>query len=343
MNRGYGRFGSVTFTGKTMNGKQKRKNSKNRKWRCGIWFFAVLLLLGGGISIYVREHKEIKTGATMPVEQENPTPAITPQQTMAPKEILIPHETVPPQETLMPVQERKTIENLLRTALAPVGNTMYVWGGGWNEEDTGAGTEAVTLGVSPRWAEFAAMQDASYDYNRTRYQIHDGLDCSGYIGWCVYNVMEQESGKTGYVGKAKDMALAFSKYGWGSFTEASEVKDWKAGDIMSMKGHVFMVVGACSDGSVVFVHSSPPGVSMAGTLQKDSSRSEAVELAEQYMSTYFPDWYAKYPNCEREYTYISTASAMRWNRETLADEEGLTELPAKEVLERIFINFNSTE
>ena len=38
-----------------------------------------------------------------------------------------------------------TLENLLKTALLPIGNTMYIYGGGWNEEDTGAGIEAMTI------------------------------------------------------------------------------------------------------------------------------------------------------------------------------------------------------
>lgn len=45
-----------------------------------------------------------------------------------------------------------TLENLLKTALLPIGNTMYIYGGGWNEEDTGAGIEAMTIGVSHKWA-----------------------------------------------------------------------------------------------------------------------------------------------------------------------------------------------
>ena len=54
-------------------------------------------------------------------------------------------------------QKVKRLKCFLRTALLPVGSTMYVYGGGWNEADTGAGIEAVTLGVSAEWAEFAAM------------------------------------------------------------------------------------------------------------------------------------------------------------------------------------------
>lgn len=232
---------------------------------------------------------------------------------------------------------RKTIGNLLLTALEPVGNTMYIWGGGWDDADTDSGGEGVRIGVSPRWAEFASKQDASYDFETTRFQREEGLDCSGYLGWCVYNVMERRSGKEGYVVKSTCMALNYSKRGWGKFTEAGKVRNWKAGDIMSKEGHVWMVVGRCNDGSVVFLHSTPPGVSLAGTLLADGSESEATKLAERYMRIYFPDWYKRYPDYSKDYAYLTDSASMRWNRKTLSDEEGLTEMTAAEVLAWMFL------
>ena len=183
-----------------------------------------------------------------------------------------------------PVPGRTTLLNFLMTAKEPLGKTMYVWGGGWNEEDTAAGEEASSIGVSPRWEEYAAMQDAAYNYETTRYQIHDGLDCSGYVGWTVYNVFETRDGNDGYVGKATRMAEDFASRGWGSYTPASEVSDWKPGDIMSMKGHVWIALGMCADGSVLMLHASPPGVLLCGTLLEDGGTSLAVDLARQYMS-----------------------------------------------------------
>lgn len=235
-------------------------------------------------------------------------------------------------------EQRKTIGNLLLTALQPVGSTMYVWGGGWSDEDTTSGADSVRIGVSPRWAEFAAEQDASYDFDKTRFQRHDGLDCSGYIGWCVYNVMETKSKKDGYVVKAVCMALNYAMRGWGEFTSIGKVREWKAGDIMSMEGHVWMAAGTCADGSVVFLHSSPPGVSLAGTLLADGSESEATELAEKYMRTYFPKWHKRYPDYRKPYSYLTDSAAMNWNRQTLSDEEGLTKMSAEEVLKWLFAN-----
>ena len=55
-------------------------------------------------------------------------------------------------------QRKRTLKNFLKTALMPVGKTMYVWGGGWNKEDTGAGIEAVSIGLSPNWEKFTRKQ-----------------------------------------------------------------------------------------------------------------------------------------------------------------------------------------
>ena len=249
----------------------------------------------------------------------------------------LPQDTTQPAvETTVPVPEGPSVLDFLKIAAQPVGSTMYVWGGGWNEEDTGAGVEAVTIGVSPRWAQFAAEQDSSYDYKTTRYQIHDGLDCSGYVGWAVYNVLETQDGQTGYVGPATKMAFQFAELGLGEYTPAGEVTSWKAGDIMSMNGHVWIAVGMCNDGSVLFLHASPPGVIFSGTQLPDGTDSQAVALAEKIMAERYPDWYARFPDCARPYTYLTTASAMRWNRETLADPEGICEMSAEAAARAIF-------
>lgn len=231
---------------------------------------------------------------------------------------------------------KRTLYNLLLTAIEPLGHTMYVWGGGWNEEDTAAGEEARSIGESPRWKEFFELQDSSYNYETTRYQIHDGLDCSGYVGWMIYNVFETADGEPGYVEKATGMAEAFAAKGWGSYTPAGKVTDWKPGDIMSMKGHVWISLGMCEDQSVVLLHASPPGVILSGTSLSEGQKSQAAELAETYMRKCYPDWYEKYPECARGYHYLTDSGQLRWNKETLADEERIQEMTAEEVLQKLF-------
>ena len=233
-------------------------------------------------------------------------------------------------------EKQQSIEHLLNLAKEPLGKTMYVWGGGWNEEDTGAGTEAVTLGVSPKWEEFAAKQDGSYNFNNTRYQIHNGLDCSGYIGWLVYNLMETENEKPGYVVSASKVAKYLAAKGFGEYTESSQVRDWQPGDILSMEGHVWMSLGSCEDGSVVVLHASPPGVTLSGTLLPDGSRSRALELAERYIGTYYPQWFEMYGVKACEYRYLTDSDRMRWSTGILSDKYSLREKNADEVLMWLF-------
>lgn len=132
------------------------------------------------------------------------------------------------------------------------------------------------------------------------------------------------------------MAKTFSDMGFGSYVPANDVTVWQPGDIMSMNGHAWIVVGECSDGSVVLLHSSPPGVILCGTLLADGTKSDAVRLAEKYMREKYPEWYEKYPDCSRSYTYLTSSSKMHWNRETLPDDEEVRKLSAEEVLGILF-------
>ena len=279
--------------------------------------------------------------AKQPVGSEPTAPSTA--QTSAPtlESTAVPTEsTAAPAETTLPTDPTQpqgpTLLDFLRIAVQPVGSTMYVWGGGWNEADTGAGQDAVTLGVSPRWAEFAALQDASYDWNTTRGQIRDGLDCSGYVGWAVYNLLETENGGEGYVCASTQMAQSLADRGLGELIPAEELTAWMPGDVMSMKGHCWIAVGMCGDGSVLLLHSSPPGVRFCGTRLADGSDSQAVALAERIMQEYYPDWYARYPDCGCAATYLTRSSAMRWSADVLRDDELLRQMTAEEVVGAIF-------
>ena len=241
--------------------------------------------------------------------------------------------TSSPLQTL-PQAGISSVENLIFTALEPVGSTMYVWGGGWNEADTGAGPEALSIGCSKRWAEFAAAQDSDYDYHNFRYRIHDGLDCSGYIGWILYNLFHTKNSQSesdGYVMKSSLMAKTLADYGWGELIPASTATEWKPGDICSMSGHVWLSLGMCQDGSVLLLHASPPGVRLCGTASSDGEKTDAVILAEKWMSECYPDWYAKFPKCDVNNSYLTTSDIMRWNSDTLDDAERFQAMSAEEI------------
>ncbi|MDO5146199.1 MAG: hypothetical protein Q4D60_04275 [Eubacteriales bacterium] len=234
-----------------------------------------------------------------------------------------------------------TLGNFLNIALAPVGSTMYIWGGGWNRADTGAGADGRRIGLNPGWRAFAGRQKSSYDYRSHRYQRGRGLDCSGFVGWVVYNTFHTKNGKEGdgYVRKSSEQAKFFEAKGWGRWKPAFAVTDYRPGDIMSGPGHVYIVLGQCEDGSIVLVHSSPAGVQVCGTVTPSgNASSEAVRLAGNYMKKHHPFWHKRFPDCSRDSSYLNRYSQFRWNvgpGEKLEDVDGLAEKGAADVLKKI--------
>ena len=113
-----------------------------------------------------------------------------------------------------------SLKQLIKTALIPVGKTLYVWGGGWNQDDSGAGESSLSLGARCTWEIFFNLYGKEYDFEKTRLMRNMGLDCSGYIGWVLYNVFYGEQKRNGFVFKAKDTAFKLHErrdnrfYGW---------------------------------------------------------------------------------------------------------------------------------
>lgn len=247
--------------------------------------------------------------------------------------------------TTVSIKGKSTIKNFLQTALAPVGSTLYIWGGGWNKADTGTGIDAKHVGLSSRWREFYNSQNSDYNYKNYRYKIRLGLDCSGYVGWCVYNILNTTSGRKGYVMGANSQAKSFADEGMGKFIPMKSVKNYKAGDIMSANceccGHVWIVIGECDDGSVVLVHSSPQGVSICGTVTPSGDDdSKAIALAKKYMKKYYRNWHERYPRVSCNASYLSHYGQMRWKttgrKVTLTDPDGYQNMSAEEVLKDLF-------
>lgn len=221
------------------------------------------------------------------------------------------------------------IKDLLINAFIPLGSTLYVWGGGWNKADDGAGGSAVSIGASPKWEKFFDGQDESYDFKKHRYEIENGLDCSGYVGWTVYNTLRRENGGEGFVFPARTAARQFSKFGWGEYTPADSVRDIRAGDILSSDSHVIIALGECRDKSAAFIHCGPPGVQISGTAD-----GAAAELCNMYMKRLCPKWCERFPDSSRGADYLRGFSRMRWNTSggVLSDEDGLCEMCAEDVL-----------
>ena len=256
----------------------------------------------------------------------------------------------------------RTLKNLLQTALAPVGSTLYMYGGGWDWQDAGASAETASIGVSPEWYAFFASQDARYNYKNdgdpahsyyphggVNYYHYDGLDCSGFVGWTLYNTLESESGKPGYVVSSTTMAKKLADAGYGVYQK--DIKALRPGSIVSIRGHVWLCLGLCGDGSAVLVHSTPSvsksgapggGVQIASVGPKKNC--QAYALAQKYMTKYYPDWSARYDaqqvDADRYLTFESDNDSGVFNFSTdkngLLDPDGYLGMSAADVLADLF-------
>ena len=231
----------------------------------------------------------------------------------------------------------KTIKNYLAGALQPVGQALYVWGGGW--------TDATRKGVSPTWKQWYDSQNSNYDYNNYRdlsaANRAKGLDCSGFVGWAAYQVMQTKSGiGSGYTVVASDVGSYYKSLGWGKILTQSDLSaaDWKLypGDVGYNSGHTWIVLGQCADKSAVIVHSTPQaGCQISGTPTPSGNySSQAITLARKYMSRY--PGYTKYDYHTSSGNYIRNGNYLRWYTSTLSDPNGYKKLTADEILEDLF-------
>ena len=123
------------------------------------------------------------------------------------------------------------------------------------------------------------------------YQFRDGLDCSGFVGWTVYNTVNTKSGNQSFTMQSGSEAVSLANRGFGTLTAAGSIKKYHPGDIMYINGHIWICMGQCKDGSVVILHSSPNGVQINGS-QTPSGNGDSIasRLAKKYMKKYFPGW-----------------------------------------------------
>lgn len=271
----------------------------------------------------------------------------------------------------------KTLKNFFATAMMPVGTTLYIYGGGWNWQDEGASIQTRTIGLSDDWRRFFYSQDVNYTfkekdgdeskkdaaysyypYGGYNEYYYAGLDCSGYVGWTLYNVMNKEDGKDGYVMSSTKLAKTLAEKGWGKWTQNFKKpvnykdSEFLPGDIFSKKGHVWICLGTCEDGSILILHSTAansrtgqPGGGPELSAIGESKGCDAYRLADEYMSEYFPDWYARYPialkNYE-EYTHVEGeyVGKFSWNLTgadaVLSDPDNLRSKRPEEILEILF-------
>ncbi len=249
---------------------------------------------------------------------------------------------------------KKTLTNLLKTAIAPMGRTLYVFGGAWNWQDNGGDANSTTIGVPPDWIDFFNSNDASYEYKNPDPTIsyypflgyneyhYCGADCSGFVGWTVYNTLHDQPGGQSYVMSSRIMAQTLADtYHLGTF---SKDQDLMTGDIVSMPGHVYMVIGRCDDGSLLIAHSTVNHGQGSGpqlSAVSNDPNCEAAELARRYMAR-FPEWHVRYDTMVKDpAVYLDFASQptyghFTWSPDILPDPDGLKDKTPQEILEIIF-------
>ena len=270
------------------------------------------------------------------------------------------------------VPGERTLTNFFRTAFSAVGHALYVYGGAWNFQDNGSSNAARSIGVSPSWVKFFYEHDATYNYKNSNQATsyypfgsyneyyYAGVDCSGFVGWVMYNVMNTETGHDGYVMGSTKMAKHFAELGLGTYTRNYSApttnvnSGFNVGDIISCDGHVWICLGVCSDGSMVIIHSTPSesrtgssgGGAQLGAIGS-SVGCEAYILADNYNKTYYPDWYAKYPTSLKSYsTYLKQTNAnagkFSWyiSSSGLLDPDNLSTKSPEEILKVIFNESN---
>ena len=272
-------------------------------------------------------------------KQKKETPADTKQETKT--------EQKKPQKTSTPAPAKKTpgyakdasVKKLLQTAIKPVGKTMFVFGGGWNSSDSGAGATATTLGLGSKWKNYADKQDSSYNYRNVSDRSL-GLDGSGYIGWVLYNTLRTKNGEEGFVMSAGSYDEKLSELGLGKRTPKEDVTVRRPGDIMCSQsdGFCYIVLGVCSDGSVLLVGSTPPGVRICGTPTSGGNvDSEAILLAEQIMNDHYGDWYRRFPDSAKGTTYLVNYD--KFSPDTgayIKDSEGMRYMSAEQIVDILY-------
>lgn len=247
-----------------------------------------------------------------------------------------PENTVNNNTSLNEIGSDRTIKNFLLNSLQPVGSTLYVWGGGHNDAD------AMRKGVSSVWKTYYNSQSGSYNYNNSRFEVTKGLDCSGFVGWSIYQIMEKKSGGNYYTTLAEDVANVNAQRGFGTVYNQQKLSSsgykFVAGDLACTSGHTWIVLGQCTDKSVVLVHATPPCLQIAGTPTPNGDySSQAIALAQQYMNKYYGETVKKFGlKCSTGTYYIKGCNVMRWNNTTLKDPDGYREKTADQILADLF-------
>ena len=228
-----------------------------------------------------------------------------------------------------------TMKQLIEKALIPVGHTLYVYGGGWDDDDIKAGPEARSIGEARGWKMFYKTQNSNYNFKNFMNCSSLGLDCTGYIGWTLYNLFNTENNKEGFVFRSDILGEKLAEKGLGWVERAENIDEYICGDIFFSKKHrhAYICLGECEDKSIVLIHSSPPGVMISGTTTPEGKKgSIAQKTANEFMNKNYPKWRIKFPCSDRGVDYLSDYDRFRFFRLIVTDPDGITLQSPSDVL-----------
>ena len=224
---------------------------------------------------------------------------------------------------------KRTLRNYLAAALVPCGRTLYIYGGGWGEKDY-----AVTGYQNSWYTFFKKKATPGYNYKKYKYKHGKGLDCSGFAAWTLYNTLYTGDKQADLRCSSNKVAAWYADRGWADLSTGSADMTFRPGDVVSRSGHVWICLGSCSDKSVLFIHSTPQGVQISGTV------GQAARLARHYMKKYFTEW--PYEAKTVRTSYLKYVGKARWRLSgdgtVLSDPEGMQNKSADEVMKILLGN-----
>lgn len=277
--------------------------------------------------------------------------------------------------------EKPTIKEFLSHAIEPLGTTLYIFGGGWDYENEYGDKNSMTHGLAKSWKEFFDSQNEWFVYKNSKKKDtsyfpfngkkthHDkGLDCTGYLGWLFYNTFEKEGSTKNYVYNTSkwldtftyDLKLGTKEIPKGNYKDI--VKSLRPSDIVIIEGHAYIVLGVCDDDSIVIIHSAVSNsvtgaygggvqLSAININNSENKNCKAYNLADYYMTNYYPEWHKRYPTVVKPtYKYLNFKD--KENRfgifhfdlkNVIKDPDNIVNMDAESVLKILFpYSFNTT-
>lgn len=193
-------------------------------------------------------------------------------------------------------------------------------------QEKGFGTEQDSIGVQPGWVCYA--QDMGFALEHSKYGVFTKNQ----------NAEELDPEEDPYDGEK---------------IERTGDTDFRPGDIYTYgtgQKHVWMCLGICDDGSVLFVHCSEPGVFICGTVPSEGATSKASALSSEYMKRYYIDFYNKFgaptriggKTADGKFTGYLKYSQFKWNDSEMTDPGSLRTMSAADVMNSIYCEDKAT-